>query len=379
MVGIFFYLAVLCAACITIELFRLPVSSLQRTLYFNKRQLLLFLFSVSPIILIYTIRYGIGTDYFSYRTIFSHLHNVSFEEYIKLHKSNVGSYYVEPAYFVLNRYLAFSFGSLLFLLSLLMLGFIYYGSLSINQHINPAFAVFIYFCTQFIYSMNAMRFAVAVTIVFFGIQFILQRNVFAWGVCILLGFGFHKTTLICAPLYFLTNFTNKTISSFRNIVWYVFVLGFPIIAKFLLLLASNMSVFSRYFSTAVYALGDFHFGPMFLFHIVPVFLPLFIVKKNFLLKDKKAVILLRIVLFEIPLRELGSFNTWLSRLARFPQMVQVVLIPYAVQSVKNPRLKFFLKIYYIVWYVFYFIYDEFAHDAGDSLPYRSIFSNGGLW
>ena len=140
-----------------------------------------------------------------------------------------------------------------------------------------------------------------------------------------------------------------------------------------------MSMFSRYFTVGKYALGDISFKPMFLFHIVPVFLPLLIVKKNFITRDNLANFLFRISLFEIPLRELGSLNTWLSRLARFPQMFQLLFVPYVLQSIKNSKLRLFLKIYYIIWYIFYFMYTAIVNDAGDSLPYISIFSNGGNW
>lgn len=379
--GFIFYFMVLFLSCISLELVYnlnnfLP---LKKKLLFTKKRIFLFFFFISPIILTYTFRYSIGTDYFAYRTIFSDLHNVPITDYLRLHEKNIGSYYVETGFYVINRYLSFSYGSLLFVVSFLIFAFVYYGSIEVNENVNLAFVIFLYFCTQFIYSMNGVRFAIAITIIFFGVHFIIERKILGWVITVLLASSFHKTSIICAPLYLCTNFDSKKFSKLRDFLWYAFVIAFPLIAKILLMIASNISMFSRYFAVGKYALGNFTFKPMFLFHIIPVFLPLFMVKKSFILKDKKALILFRLSLFEIPLRELGSFNTWLSRLARFPQMFQLLFIPYILQNVKNPKTRLLLKIYYIVWYIFYFIYGALVNDAGDSIPYISIFSNGGNW
>lgn len=381
MTGIVFYLGVFFISCVCLWLSTLPTrkSIYYKNNIFKKSQIFLFLFLVSPVILIYTIRYGIGTDYFAYRNIFDKLHNVSLQTYNRLHSSNIGEFYVEPGYFVLNRYLSFSYGSLLCLCSIIMLGLVYYGSICTAPKINLAFVVFIYFCTQFIYSMNGVRFAIALTIIFWGIQFIIRKNIVGWLFCIFLAMGFHKTSIICVPLFFCADFKNKHFNKIRDFLLYLFVLFFPLIVNWLLFIVSKMSIFSRYFSVGQYALGNFSFKPMFLFHIVPVFLPLLILKKKFILKDTIASVLFKISLFEIPLRELGSFNTWLTRLARFPQMIQLILVPYILFSIKNPKKRMFLKVYYILWYLFYFVYGTIVNDAGDSLPYQSIFSNGGNW
>lgn len=381
MIGFVFYFCILFFACTILELSRLPVNnaSLIAKRRFSKNKIVLFLFLVSPIILIYTLRYGIGTDYFAYRDIFSELHFTTLNDYLSLHKKNIGSFYVEPCYFVLNRYLSFSYGSLLFIVSVIIFVCIYYGSISVFPKINLAFVVFIYFCSQFIYSMNGVRFAISIAFIFLGIQYIVNKKIFGWAICILLATGFHKTAIICAPLYICANFKNKRFSKMRDIAWYSFVLAFPLFTKALIGIISGISMFSRYFTVGKYALGNFAFKPMFLFHIIPVFLPLIIVKKNFISRDCLAKVLFRISLFEVPLRELGSFNTWLSRLARFPQMFQLLFVPYILQSIKNPKLRLILKIYYIAWYVFYFMYTALVNDAGDSLPYISIFANGGNW
>ncbi|MBD5439384.1 MAG: EpsG family protein [Treponema sp.] len=365
---IFFSCAMLCFAQKT----KLSLQGIYVEKRFSSNQFVLFIFLVSPILFIYTIRYGIGTDYFAYRSIFELLHYTNFEKYWHLHNLNYGSYYVEPGFYILNRFLSFNFISLLFVCSLLIFGFVYFGAIKLVPEISMAWCIFIYYCTQFIFSMNVMRFAIAITIVFLSIYFIMQKKFVLWCLFVVLASWFHKTSIICFPLYFLVDINNKKLSKVRNFLWYVFVFGFPIIAKMLFMLAASISLFSRYFATAKYMLGGFTFKPMFLFHIAPVLLPILIVKRKFVFQDRKAALFFRVLLLEIPMRELGAFNTWLSRLARFPQMIQIVFIPYVLSSIKNQKLKIILKVYYVAWYSFYFIYGALVNDMGDSVPYRSI-------
>lgn len=51
------------------------------------------------------LRYGVGADYISYERIYNTLHSVSFGEYWVRHTQNIGAFYVEPAYYILNRIL----------------------------------------------------------------------------------------------------------------------------------------------------------------------------------------------------------------------------------------------------------------------------------
>ena len=203
MTGFVFYFVILFFACSMINFVQLPVTNfvLTKKQSFSKNKLFLFLFLVSPIILCYTFRYSIGTDYFAYKDIFEKLQDSTLNEYLILHNKNVGSFYVEPAYFILNRYLSFSYGSLLCLISIIIFTNIYYGAISVYSKIDLGFVVFIYFCTQFIYSMNGVRFALSITFIFLGLQYIINKQIVGWIICVLFATGFHKTSIICAQLF----------------------------------------------------------------------------------------------------------------------------------------------------------------------------------
>lgn len=77
----------------------------------------------------------------------------------------------------------------------------------------------------------------------------------------------------------------------------------------------------------------------------------------------------RICVLEIPLRMLGAYN---SRLARYPQIAQIVLIPLVLAKVGNRQTKMALYVYYIMWYTFYFAYLGYVFPT--MLPYVWVIS-----
>ena len=70
MFGILFYLSLLFFTCAFLFLFRKKIVTVSNGLISNTyAEFFLFIFSISPIILSYGLRYGIGTDYFAYEKI----------------------------------------------------------------------------------------------------------------------------------------------------------------------------------------------------------------------------------------------------------------------------------------------------------------------
>jgi hypothetical protein len=76
---------------------------------------------------------------------------------------------------------------------------------------NKLLALLIYFSLLFFHlDMNLMRQALAVSIFFYSLKYIIQKNFFKYILFILLGFLFHWSIIIFLPLYF---FINKRFST----------------------------------------------------------------------------------------------------------------------------------------------------------------------
>lgn len=333
------------------------------------------LLCMTPIIIIYGLREGVGTDYYNYERIYNTVHNVPFNAYFGLHLINRGDYYIEVGYYLLNR-LASSYHVLLTLAIILMFLVLFLTLKDFKDRINISLAVLIYLSTQFIYAMNSVRFAIALCFVFLSYRYILKEDFIRFTIFVFIAACFHKTALFCIALYFVQEFNQSYINKIRNTLMMIAILLFPFLSQYLFDTFKQLSVFRRYFSASVYAANesmDIGFG--WLLHILPIIVPLIIFAWRYILEDSESRTLFRIFIMNIPFRMLGLYNTWYTRFARYSQVVEVIFIPLVVNRIENKKIKRFLTIYYVIWYIFYFGYYAIVNDAGDSLSYAWILSN----
>lgn len=335
----------------------------------------LFIVGMVPIIVLYGIRYGIGADYYAYKTMYELLHKASFSEYWQYHILGYGDYYVELGYYVLNK-ISFHYVHLQFMLILLMSSILYIVLHKYDERMSEGLAVFIFFSTQFIYAMNGTRFIIAALFLLWAYTKINSGKKLEFVALIACAALFHKSALICIVFYVLKEFSGTKWNRLRNFSIMVGILFLPVIFQFSMEIMRRIPIFSRYFSAAIYAPASSmsEMGVTWLLHIVPVLLPVVILlagKKH--LPDTECRIFFRICCMEIPLRMLAFYNPWYGRLARYAQIGQCVFIPYYLGTIKSQRTKILLTFYYVMWYIFYFIYYILIVDEGHSIPYHMIF------
>lgn len=339
---------------------------------------LMLAIALSPVIAMFGLRYGIGTDYFAYETTYNILHEASFEEYWYGFSHGLSYYYVEPGYFLLNKLFP-SYRLLLWGLGILMFALVALSLKKYARRLSIPLALFVCLCTQYLYSLNGMRFAVALCFILFAYTVLAEGNskktVAKYVLLILAASLFHTSSLICLPLVLLVEFNSKKVNRFRDVAFLILILSFPLLISVLSQLAASLPFFSRYFSTAKYTLVVTAAGGLaWLLHILPVVIPLLLFCRDEIFDDKETRTYFRIMIAEFPFRMLGLYNTWLTRLARFSQIVQIIMIPLILSKIKNPHKRTLLTIYYCAWYVIDFIYYAIVNDGGASLPYIWIFS-----
>ena len=311
---------------------------------------------------------------FSYEKIYNTVHQANLGEYWTLHRRDIGFFYIEPAYYALNRIFS-SYRALLWGMGILYFSLFLLAVKDYSRRIAIPYALFIFLSTQFIYSLNATRFAVALCFLLLGYNALTKDKTRKFVVCVLAGALFHKSALFCLALIFLKKYRYKQVNSVRNIALFVLIVLFPLASRYLLLIAEKLPVFERYFSTIRYsASGTMDGGWKWLLHVVPVFLPLLFLCKKEIFGQEDTKIYFRICIMEVPFRMLGLLNTWYTRTARFAQIAQVIFIPLVISKVTDKRKRGLLYLYYIAWYVFYFAYYAIVNDQGDSLPYVWILS-----
>lgn len=327
-----------------------------------------------PVIAMLGLRYGIGADYYNYEDIFNVLHNSSLEVYFNLHNSaSADVYYVEFGYYILNVLFP-SFRVLLWGVGVLAFSLVLFAIKDYTEIISFPIAIFIYLCTQFVYLMNGMRFALAIVFVLAGYVYLSKNKTVAFCIMILLAALFHKSSLICFAMIFLKQFKIKGMNLIRNISLFILIILFPLISQYLMRIVAYIPFFKRYFSETVYSVSDSSsFSFVWIFHIVPVLVPLLLLCKHEIFDSEDTTFFFRICIMEIPFRMLGLLNTYYTRLTRLSQIAYVVFIPLVLSKLNNKKVRVLLYFYYIVWFIFYFIYYAIVNDGGDSLPYVWIF------
>ena len=331
---------------------------------------LLFLPSIS----MFGLRYGIGTDYFGYESIYNAVHNSSVVEYWVSHKADVRYFYIEPGYYLLNRVFP-GYRWLLWGVGILIFCTVLYSIKDYLKSINFAFAIYILLCTQYIYSLNGMRFAIAICFLLLAYKYLSQNRTKHFIIAVIMATLFHKSCLLCIFMMILKEFKNKNNNNLRNVALLLTVVLFPILSKFMLGIIRSVPLFERYSNVGFYGADEvISLKWTWMLHIFPVILPLLLLCRKELFVSEDTRVFFRISIMEIPFRMLGLYNTIYTRYSRCAQIVQVILIPLVISRMTNKDKKLLLYTYYIAWYTFYFAYYAIVNDQGDSLPYVWVFS-----
>lgn len=338
-------------------------------LYLVLGYLLLF-----PIIAMYGLRYGIGTDYFGYERIFNAVHSASLSKYWILHNRDAQFFYIEPGYFFMNKVFP-SYRTLLWGIGILMFGIFLFAIKDYSKRISYPFSLFIFLSILFVYSMNAMRFVIALCLIMIGYQSLSKGRNIKFVILILVASFFHKSSLFCLAMVFLKQYKTKSINKMRNILLFVLIITFPLICGYIFKIIGNITLFERYFESSLYSASEsMGSGWAWILHVIPVISPLLIFCRTEMFNKEDSTILFRICIMEIPFRMLGLYNTWYTRFARCSQIAYVLFIPLILSKVSNKNKKMLLYVYYVIWFTFYFAYYAIINDQGDSLPYVWVFS-----
>lgn len=166
------------------------------------------------------IRYSVGTDYFSYVSIFRMIRNTSVISFSF-------KQWIEPGFRLLVKMLSlvggdnFCFGSIAFITILIFeLAIIeFYGKYNENEEQtsgrlkgNYELALLIYLLCFFPVSFNATRHVLAASIAFYAVQFAYSNRV-RCGVLLFMACTIHVAAIIAIPLAFLPENANKKINT----------------------------------------------------------------------------------------------------------------------------------------------------------------------
>lgn len=325
---------------------------------------------ILPVLLLYSLRVGIGYDYAAYEKTYHVLHHVSFFQYWTLHLKGGAHFYAEPGYYLLNR-LAPNYHMLL-LLDVLVITVPFFKAIYTYRKDLPLyFSFFIHYSLQFIYSMNGVRYIMALSFVLLAFVYLLHDKTLKFLICVVVAAMFHTTAWLVLLYLLVREFQSKLLNRVRDLALITGTLLVPYAGEIFYLLGSSVPVFRRL--CAVYPVSkELTLSFTFWLHFVPVLFPVLFVLGKTMFESREERTMFRICITEIPLRIFSFYNHWFFRLCRIPQLMQVIFIPCMLKKVRRSQDRKLLMIYYIVWYIFYFLYYLLGTDQV-SIHYQWIF------
>lgn len=322
---------------------------------------IVFIFLLMLLSIIAGIRYGIGTDYYTYLTIFQGIDD--FDDY----------QYLEPGFrliitFVKN--LGFSELSLFFIFALITLVFLFKGIKENSKF--PAFSIFIFTLVFYIaYVFNGVRQGIVMSIFLYLLSDIEQRNVKKVLFFSILGMTIHYSAGFILIGYF---FTYLKISRKKYIILTILCIIFMATNNFWVnlvnlvspeLVISKIVSYSDDFTDEVDLIG--------LLQRVLILIPFIAYFPALKKLDGRFEIIFRLYFLGFIFYTFYSNNgMFATRINMFFRILEVILFPYLLGLKINKSVKTLIFLIIIIWATLIFVS---AMRNPYNFPFISIFPN----
>ncbi len=314
------------------------------------------------------VRYGVGTDFFSYTSIFR-----------MIRSSGVISFsfrqWIEPGFRLLIKIISIfggdglCFGVVAFLTILFFeLGVIRFfdqyndEKIAVNGEIVEHYeiALLIYLLCFFPISFNATRHVLAASVAFYAIQFVFSDKKRFW-IFIFLACTFHLTALIALPVVLLVDNNNKKLNGIILMWFYIAFVGIVLFKDWAISFISRiLHRFSSY-GQASLANRDFWIK---LLVIVLVTLYVRSISKNYRLWFNYHIFILAVILCI-----LGFRMAYVKRVSLIYELALCLLVPAIPSLYFDPHNKFIVKIIINLGSIIYFILLFYISGSHGIFPY----------
>ena len=316
-------------------------------------------------VLISGFRYGIGTDYFSYENIFINLSN-SYQSVYDL----ILNTRFEPGWIIINSFIGFFTDNAFYLFmvcALLTWLFFYKGIYSHRNEVAVGISVLILLSTLYITSFNIVRQILAMSIVFFSIKPLLDRKILKFSITILLASLFHYSSLVFLPAYWIVNSKYKQAGMIKRFGVPLLAIGLIIFIEPILSFITSFDVFSFY---RTYEVGESQFGISSIIIRLPVIIIILLNLKKLKLSNNPISRLVILYFLGIILLQIGYVSPYISRVASFFEMTQILIIGAIIKVQKNKYERFLYSYLVIIFYLAWFGYHFLMLGHGEAIPYQ---------
>lgn len=337
----------------------------------NKKTRFFWIFLLGAmLVLVYGLRYKVGTDYSNYVRYYNTMESYSSlsECFFECRK--------EKLYSAINYYFRLYFSEPYALFT--FLGFVMFYCVIANlflhrKECNIGLGIFVFIMLLYPISMNLVRLCLACCIDFFSIRYIYKKNFLKFSLCVLIAGLMHTTALIYFPFYFLGHIENKKISFLRNVAFAIVLITSPIWEKYFFANLTALPLISLYGERYADMINEeAASGWGFLLPIPITFVVLFY-RKKILSMNPKFEIYINIFFCKMSFAFMGYFMHWANRLKHYPEMAEIIVVPLLLKQINSKRNRILFTILVMLYYLVPFVVSYVIKGNQQILPYRSIF------
>lgn len=326
-----------------------------------------------PLIILFSFREGVGTDYYTYQYLFENL--AVKPKSFKL----IFTHYIESGWVILSYLSLFFSKSFLFFKVLVSSLFFAYVTLIIKDKElkYKILFTFLMFAIMFFPFMNITRQILACIILIYSLIKLFENKFILFFLNVILASLFHKSALfffIVLVIYYIYNKKNIIIIKRKKITLFQLLEALILISPLYLLPVLKLisDLLLKYNISSYYIYDSFNLNIKFILYTLPIIIMskyflMFVKKQN--LNDLKTLYFLTLInyLFQV----LGCLFLLFERLSVYFFDLYVLLFPIIYSSLNNKKRKLFLCILY-GYFVIYFIFMFVILNGQGCFPYEFI-------
>ena len=325
---------------------------------------ILFFVSILIPTTILGMRYYVGTDYENYLLMYERYKELPFSEVLNSSSEILNVIICKIIYIIHdNRYL------FILVYALLTVTIAFKAILKFDSK-NTFLMTFMYLCLFFPNAINIMRQALAISVILYAYSF-LKTNIKKSYILCIIAACIHISALIVLPGLIIYNKIKDI--KLRNIVLIGFYIVFvSIIYLGLIIFPSNFVLFEKFlgYIDSSNSSTDIGLGVLLLNLPVLIISIFFYKNTNKLERDYSFYIILYVI--GIILAYLGYLNIYLNRFSLYFSIIQILLIPKALEIFKDTLFRRFLVFIFVIIIGAQFINTYYIGESSEIFPYDYI-------
>ncbi|MDV3429594.1 MAG: EpsG family protein [Bacillota bacterium] len=322
------------------------------------------LLGISILIIVSGLRYGVGTDFFTYMKEFDRIKLISWQDVL-----SVKNLFNEFGFKLLMKSTSGYRDIKVFLglITALTLVPLYIALKNQYSEINIGLAFYFFLFIYFPSSFNILRQYIAVAVTFYALKFVFDKNLYKYIICVFIAFLFHKSAFIALPIYFLWDKkSNSVIKGFKlAIVIIIFIFATYNYQTIISLISTN-NVFENYagfsISNTTGSNRDFYI------HIL-IMLLILLISKRLMERDKRNGLFILMLVISVLINLTGFMHPQVKRISLYYELPLIVIIGYLPSLFKNDS-KAGIKLLVIFYSIAYFILAYYLIRGGEIFPYK---------